>query len=71
MQHSASFWLPVCDTTLQAFLQNPKTDQAKRSIPGEVAVRLVDGVPTVFPAEEVDAADNLLVTVYNRGPVEV
>lgn len=34
-------------------------------------MKLVDGVPTVFPVHEVDAADNLLVTVYDRGPVEV
>ena len=34
-------------------------------------MRLVDGVPMVFPAEEVGVADNLLVTVYDRGPVVV
>lgn len=51
--------------------QNPKTDQAKRSIPGQVGVKRVHGVPTVFPVEEVAADENLLVTVYDHGPVQV
>ena len=31
----------------------------------------MDGVPTAFPAELVDPADNMLQVVYDKGPVKV
>lgn len=38
---------------------------------GVLAVKLVDGIPTVFPAEtgEVSPEEDLLQLVYNSGPV--
>ena len=39
----------------------------KLSLPGELAVKLVDGIPTVFPASDVSEDENLLQTVYNCG----
>lgn len=44
-----------------------------QSLPGILAVKHVDGVPTVFPAEsgDVSAAENLLRTVYDMRPVQV
>lgn len=40
---------------------------------GALAVKRVNGVPTVFPAEggHVAEEENLLETVYNCGPVKV
>ena len=37
-------------------------DEGKRSLPGKLAVKRVDGVPTIFPAEggHVSDAENLL-----------
>lgn len=47
----------------------PVNDTSKTSLPGEVAVKLVDGIPTVFPASSVDPHDNLLHVVYDRKPI--
>jgi len=48
----------------------PVSDTSKTSLPGEVAVTLVDGVPTVFPASSVNPQDNLLHVVYDRKPIQ-
>jgi nicotinamide phosphoribosyltransferase len=47
----------------------PKTDAAKMSFPGILAVKRVDGVPTVFPEACVAPEENLLEVVYDSGPV--
>lgn len=49
----------------------PKTDASKFSLPGPLAVKRVDGIPTVFPAESVDSEGDLLEVVYDCGPVAV
>jgi nicotinamide phosphoribosyltransferase len=51
----------------------PKTDSSKISLPGVLAVKRVDGVPTVFPAKggHVMPKENLLQVVYDCGPVPV
>jgi len=63
-------------------MKRPATDPSKASHPGELEVRRVDGVPTVFPkggapAAVVAASDeaaggdgDLLRTVYDCGPVD-
>ena len=53
-------------------MKQPQTDTGKFSLPGILAVKRVDGVPTVFPADsgEVAEAENLLRVVYDKGPVE-
>ncbi|KAL4549846.1 hypothetical protein Ndes2526B_g04833 [Nannochloris sp. 'desiccata'] len=51
-------------------MKAPRDDHGKDSLPGVLAVKRVNGVPTVFPAEEVSEEDNMLQIVYNCGPVE-
>ena len=41
------------------------------SLPGVLAVKRVDGVPTAFPSSEVIPEDNLLKVVYDHGPMKV
>ncbi|KAG1671884.1 hypothetical protein FOA52_003451 [Chlamydomonas sp. UWO 241] len=55
-------------------MKQPQTDTGKFSLPGMVAVKRVDGVPTAFPkggagTDEVGPNDNLLRVVYDKGPV--
>ncbi|KAF5831925.1 nicotinate phosphoribosyltransferase family-domain-containing protein [Dunaliella salina] len=59
------------DGTAIDIMKQPLTDPSKYSLPGVLAVKRVNGVPTVFPADsgEVSAEDNLLKVVYDRGPV--
>ena len=47
------------------------TSRCQASLPGVLAVKRVHGVPTAFPADEVDVADNLLQVVYDHGTVQV
>lgn len=44
-----------------------------QSLPGILAVKRVNGVPTVFPAEsgDVSGEENLLRTVYDMRPAQV
>lgn len=58
------------DGTKRDVMKRPKTDATKVSLPGEVAVKRVDGVPTVFPRELVAPEDDMLEVVYDGGPVE-
>eukprot|EP00195_Chlamydomonas_chlamydogama_P007155 CAMPEP_0202896810 /NCGR_PEP_ID=MMETSP1392-20130828/5728_1 /ASSEMBLY_ACC=CAM_ASM_000868 /TAXON_ID=225041 /ORGANISM="Chlamydomonas chlamydogama, Strain SAG 11-48b" /LENGTH=503 /DNA_ID=CAMNT_0049582287 /DNA_START=382 /DNA_END=1893 /DNA_ORIENTATION=+ len=53
-------------------MKQPQTDTGKFSLPGVLAVKKVNGVPTVFPKDsgEVSDEENLLKVVYNRGPVK-
>jgi nicotinamide phosphoribosyltransferase len=52
-------------------MKQPLTDAGKFSLPGALAVKRVNGVPTVFPKDggEMSDADNLLRVVYDKGPV--
>lgn len=59
------------DGTAQDIMKQPKTDPSKYSLPGLLAVRRVDGVPIVFPQEEVKPEDNLLKVIYDMGPLKV
>lgn len=63
-------YIKYADGTARQVMKCPKTDAGKVSLPGPLKVKRVNGVPTVFPAteDEVDPED-LLVTVYNYGPV--
>ena len=51
----------------------PKTDPSKYSLPGVMAVKRVNGVPTAFPAEggHVTPEENMLKVFWKAGPVEV
>lgn len=59
------------DGSEREVMKCPKTDSSKISFPGKLAVKAVDGVPTVFPAECVPPEENMLETVYDGGPVPV
>jgi nicotinamide phosphoribosyltransferase len=52
-------------------MKRPRTDPSKASFPGRLAVKRVDGVPTVFPADggEVAPEEDMLRVVYACGPV--
>lgn len=60
------------DGSEQDVMKNP-TEGGKSSLPGPLAVKRLDGIPTVFPhsAGIVSKAEDLLHTVYDHGPVEV
>ena len=47
----------------------PSGDATKCSLPGKLAVKLVDGVPTVFDSGSVDESEDLLRVIYDRRPV--
>ena len=49
------------------------TQLSSRTAAGALAVKRVDGVPTIFPAEggHVPDEENLLQTLYDCGPVQV
>lgn len=48
----------------------PQTDSGKKSLPGVLEVRRVNGIPTVFPKNDsTSTADNLLKVVYDKKPV--
>jgi hypothetical protein len=50
-------------------MKKPKTDGGKTSLPGELKVVDINGIPTVFPVSA-DGID-MLQLVYNKGPVNV
>lgn len=54
-------------------MQAPKTDAGKFSMPGILAVKRVNGVPTAFPADSGDVSpeEDMLQVIYNEGPVKV
>jgi len=58
------------DGTERNVMKKPKTDGAKSSLPGQLKVIRVNGVPTVFPKKdgEVDP-NNLLQVFWKSGPV--
>jgi len=63
--------IQYADGTRRATMKDPKTDPSKCSIPGRVAVRLIDGIPTAVPEADgdLDAEWNMLRVVYRNGPV--
>jgi nicotinamide phosphoribosyltransferase len=72
MQFATKLSLVVMnDGTVREVMKKPKTDGGKKSLPGVLSVRRVDGLPTVFPREleEKDDPDNLLRVVYDSRPV--
>ncbi|KAK9864686.1 hypothetical protein WJX84_000447 [Apatococcus fuscideae] len=58
------------DGSTADLMKAPKSDPSKASLPGILAVRRVDGVPTAFPADapEMQHVDNLLQVVYDGRP---
>lgn len=61
------------DGTAADLMKLPKSDVSKFSLPGIMAVKRVNGVPTAFPAEggHVSPNENLLQVLWDRGPVQV
>lgn len=59
------------DGTAVDTMKAPKTGPEKGSLPGMLAVKRVEGVPTVLPAELVAPEEDLLQTVYDQKPVAV
>ena len=51
-------------------MKQPQTDPGKFSLPGQLAVKRVNGVPTVFPKDsgEVLDSENMLKVIYDCGP---
>merc|ERR1712146_114178 len=58
------------DGTAKDIMKMPKTNSGKISLPGILSVKAVDGVPTIFPAEESPEGPELLETIYDMRPVE-
>ena len=61
------------DGTPADIMKLPKSDMSKYSLPGIMAVKRVEGVPTAFPADggHVRPEENLLQVLWNKGPVQV
>ena len=61
------------DGTSADIMKLPKSDLSKYSLPGAMAVKRVDGVPTAFPADagHVAPEDNMLKVCWDKGPVKV
>jgi len=63
-------YIKYMDGTKRQVMKFPKTDMSKISLPGILKVKRVNGIPTVFPAkEDENDPEDLLITVYNNGPV--
>lgn len=65
--------IEYADGTSADVMKLPKTDPLKFSLPGIMAVKMVEGVPTAFPAEggHVKPEENMLHVVWDNGPVQV
>ncbi|KAL3160782.1 hypothetical protein ABBQ38_009193 [Trebouxia sp. C0009 RCD-2024] len=61
------------DGTEADIMKLPKSDPSKFSLPGVMAVKMVGGVPTAFPAEggHVTPEENMLHVMWDHGPVQV
>ncbi|KAI3429358.1 hypothetical protein D9Q98_005453 [Chlorella vulgaris] len=57
------------DGTVVDTIKAPKSGPEKSSLPGVLAVKRVDGVPTAFPADLVAPEEDLLQTVYDMRPL--
>jgi len=51
-------------------MKNPVAG-GKSSFPGELAVKMVEGIATAFPRESQAKGEDLLETVYDHGPLPV
>lgn len=60
------------DGSVQDVMKNPVAG-GKNSFPGDLAVKLVDGVATAFPHESEASipGEDLLETIYDHGPLPV
>lgn len=65
--------IAYADGTQADIMKLPKSDPLKFSLPGVMAVKMVGGVPTAFPAEggHVKPEENMLHVVWDHGPVQV
>ena len=65
--------IEYADGTKADVMKLPKSDPLKFSLPGIMAVKMVEGVPTAFPAEggHVKPEENMLHVVWDNGPVQV
>lgn len=69
--------ITYADGTERRVMKKPTTDSSKISLPGEMQVRRVKGVPTVFPAgvrvcegvDDGEEGEDLLRVVYDHGPL--
>lgn len=61
------------DGTEADTMKLPKSDPLKYSLPGIMAVKSVEGIPTAFPADggHVSPEENTLQVVWDNGPVQV
>ena len=61
------------DGTAADVMKAPRADSSKISLPGTLAVKRVQGVPTAYPADggHVAPDENLLRVVYDYGPLQV
>ncbi|KAL4447532.1 hypothetical protein ABPG75_004751 [Micractinium tetrahymenae] len=59
------------DGTAVDTMKAPKTGPEKASLPGVLAVKRVNGIPTAFPAELVAPEEDMLQVVYDKRPVPV
>jgi len=65
-------YIRYSDGTERNVMKKPKTDGAKSSLPGQVKVVRVNGVPTIFPKKDGENDDRNILKVYWRnGPVGV
>eukprot|EP01096_Ripella_sp_DP13-Kostka_P012583 TRINITY_DN5311_c0_g1_i1.p1 TRINITY_DN5311_c0_g1~~TRINITY_DN5311_c0_g1_i1.p1 ORF type:complete len:519 (+),score=266.95 TRINITY_DN5311_c0_g1_i1:55-1557(+) len=62
-------FIQYADGTEHNVMKYPKTDVLKISLPGIMKVVRVDGIPTVFPADDPIEGENLLKVVYDGRPV--
>lgn len=65
-------YIEKVDGTCQIVMKQPTMDSGKFSLPGVLAVKLVGGIPTVFPADSglVSPSEDLLQVVYDHGPLD-
>jgi len=64
-------YIEYSDGVKRDVMKKPKTDSGKISLPGYLQVKLVQGIPTVFPANIDGPRDpaNILQIVYDKKPV--
>jgi len=66
-------YIEYSDGVKRDVMKKPKTDAGKISLPGYLQVKLVNGIPTAFPANIDGPRDpaNILQIVYDKKPVAV
>jgi len=63
-------YIRYADGKVRQVMKCPKSDMSKVSLPGPLKVKKVNGIPTIFPAAEDEKdPEDLLVTIYDNGPV--